>query len=51
LDDESFVWECQQLLREGSFDVVFYYEASADQQAILEDVRDLGFDVTGVEGE
>jgi len=51
LDDESFVWECQQLLREGSFDVVFYYEASADQQAILEAVRDLGFDVTGVEGE
>ncbi|WP_276302040.1 DUF5778 family protein [Halorussus lipolyticus] len=51
LDDESFVWECQQLLREGTFDVVFYYEASADQDAILEDVRDLGFDVTGVEGE
>jgi hypothetical protein len=49
LDDESFVWECQQLLREGSFDVVFYYEASADHEAILEDVRDLGFDVTGVE--
>jgi hypothetical protein len=49
LDEESFVWECQQLLREGSFDVVFYYEASADHKAILEDVRDLGFDVTGVE--
>ncbi|WP_137285014.1 DUF5778 family protein [Halorussus salinisoli] len=50
LDDESFVWECQQLLREGSFDMVFYYEATADHEAILEDVRDLGFDVTGVEG-
>ncbi|WP_458185673.1 DUF5778 family protein [Haladaptatus sp. NG-WS-4] len=50
LDDESFIWECQQLLRDGTFDVVFYYEASADQQAIEEDVRDLGFDVTGVEG-
>ena len=50
LDDEAFVWECQQLLREGSFDVVFYYEASADHEAILEDVRDLGFEVTGVEG-
>ncbi|NHN59654.1 MULTISPECIES: DUF5778 family protein [Halorussus] len=50
LDDESFVWECQQLLREGTFDVVFYYEAGADHEAILEDVRDLGFDVTGVEG-
>ncbi|WP_115865251.1 DUF5778 family protein [Halorussus litoreus] len=50
LDDESFVWECQQLLREGSFDVVFYYEASADHEAILDGVRELGFDVTGVEG-
>jgi hypothetical protein len=50
LDDEEFVWECQQLLRNGSFDVVFYYEASADQSAILSDVRDLGVEVTGVEG-
>ena len=50
LDDEEFVWECQQLLREGSFDVVFYYEASADHGAILEDVRELGFEASGVEG-
>ena len=50
LDDEEFVWECQQLLREGSFDVVFYYEASADHEGILDDVRELGFEVTGVEG-
>ncbi|WP_327051063.1 DUF5778 family protein [Halomicrococcus gelatinilyticus] len=50
LDDEEFVWECQQLLRNGSFDVVFYYEASADQDAILSDVRDIGVEVTGVEG-
>ena len=34
LDDESFVWECQQLLREGSFDLVFYYEAGVDQAAL-----------------
>ncbi|SFS44674.1 DUF5778 family protein [Halostagnicola kamekurae] len=51
LDGEEFVWECQQLLRNGSFDIVIYYEASADHEAILSDVRDLGFDVTGVEGE
>ncbi|AHG00249.1 hypothetical protein HALLA_17030 [Halostagnicola larsenii XH-48] len=51
LEDEEFVWECQQLLRNGSFDIVIYYEATADHEAILEDVRDLGFDVTGVEGE
>jgi len=50
LDGEEFVWECQQLLREGTFDVVFYYEASADHEAILDDVRDRGFEVTGVEG-
>ncbi|PCR91276.1 DUF5778 family protein [Natrinema ejinorense] len=51
LEDEEFVWECQQLLREGSFDIVIYYEASADHEAILEGIRDLGFDVTGVEGD
>ncbi|MGA9403087.1 DUF5778 family protein [Haladaptatus sp.] len=50
LDGEEFVWECQQLLRNGTFDMVFYYEASADQEAILEGIRDLGFEVTGVEG-
>ena len=50
LEDEEFVWECQQLLREGSFDIVIYYEASADHEAILEGIRELGFDVTGVEG-
>lgn len=50
LDDEAFVWECQQLLRDGTFDVVFYYEASADHGAILDDIRDLGFEVTGVTG-
>jgi hypothetical protein len=48
LEDDEFVWECQQLLRNGSFDVVFYYEADADHEAILEGIRDLGFDVTGV---
>jgi hypothetical protein len=50
LDDESFVWECQQLLREGSYDVVFYYEASADHESILADLAALGHNVTGVEG-
>jgi hypothetical protein len=41
LDDEAFVWECQQLLREGTFDLVFYYEAGVDQAALGEDVRAL----------
>ena len=51
LDDEEFVWECQQLLREGSFDIVIYYRATADHEAILEEARDLGFEVTGVRGD
>jgi len=51
LDGEEFVWECQQLLRNGSFDLVFYYEASADHEAILDAIEDEGFAVTGVRGE
>ncbi|MFB6296615.1 MAG: DUF5778 family protein [Halobacteriales archaeon] len=48
--DEAFVWECQQLLREGTFDLVFYYEASIDQEALLAAIREAGYRVTGVEG-
>jgi hypothetical protein len=51
LDDESFVWECQQLLRNGSFDVVFYYERDADTDAVLRAVREAGYDATGVRGD
>ena len=51
LDNEEFVWECQQLLRNGSFDLVFYYEASADHEAILDAIKADGFAVTGVRGE
>ncbi|WP_144904146.1 DUF5778 family protein [Halobellus captivus] len=41
LDDESFVWECQQLLREGTFDLVFYYEAGPEQDALAADLESL----------
>ncbi len=41
IEDEQFVWECQQLLREGSFDLVFYYEAGVDQQALTEAITAL----------
>jgi hypothetical protein len=51
IDDEDFVWECQQLLRQGSFDIVMYYLAEADHDAILADIEELGFDVTGVRGD
>ena len=41
LDDESFVWECQQLLRDGTFDLVFYYEADIDQKSLIADLTEL----------
>ncbi|WP_418285887.1 DUF5778 family protein [Halorubrum sp. DTA46] len=41
LDDEAFVWECQQLLRDGTFDLVFYYEAGVDQDALAADLADI----------
>jgi hypothetical protein len=51
LDGEEFVWECQQLIRDSTYDIVFYYEADADQAAIVRGVEELGFGATGVEGE
>jgi uncharacterized protein (DUF736 family) len=48
IKNDEFVWECQQLLREETYDVVFYYEASADHGAIVDDLRAEGYDVTGV---
>lgn len=48
LDGDEFVWECQQLLREGTFDIVMYYDAGLDQAAIVESVREAGYRVTGV---
>ena len=51
LDGDAFVWECQQLLREGTFDLIFYYEASADHEGIREDLREAGYTVTGVRGD
>lgn len=49
LTDEEFIWECQRLLRDGTFDLVMYYETRAGQEAILRDVAAAGYDVTGVE--
>jgi hypothetical protein len=47
LEDDAFVWECQQLLREGTFDLVFYYEAEAHEEAVAA-IEDAGYDVAGV---
>lgn len=30
LADDSIIWECQQLLRSGTFDLVFYWEAAGN---------------------
>ncbi|ACV12987.1 conserved hypothetical protein [Halorhabdus utahensis DSM 12940] len=49
IEGEEFVWECQQLMRDGTFDVVFYYEDTADTDAILADLRAKGYDVEDVE--
>jgi hypothetical protein len=49
LDGDEFVWECQQLLRDGTYDVVFYYEANVDHEAVLADIREAGYRVVGVE--
>jgi len=48
VEDEEFVWECQQLLRNGTFDIVFYYEADLDQAALMEATRERGHEVTSV---
>ncbi|WP_135661840.1 DUF5778 family protein [Halorhabdus rudnickae] len=49
IEGDEFVWECQQLLREGTFDVVFYYEDSAETDAILSDLREAGHEVIDIE--
>jgi hypothetical protein len=51
LDDDAFVWECQQLLRDGAFDLVFYFEADADLEGLVADLRDRGYAVTPVRGD
>jgi hypothetical protein len=51
LGDESFVWECQQLLRDSSFDIVFYFQGSTDMAALLADAREAGYTVTGIRGD
>ncbi|AKH98320.1 hypothetical protein HLASF_1849 [Halanaeroarchaeum sulfurireducens] len=48
LSDDEFVWECQQLLRDGTFDLVFYWEATDEQDAVVDAIEDLGFDAVPV---
>jgi hypothetical protein len=48
LEGDEFVWECQQLIREGRFRIVFYYEADVEQATLLGAVREAGYTVEGV---
>jgi hypothetical protein len=51
LTGDEFVWECQQLLRNSSYDVVFYYEAIAEHEAILTAVEtETEFRTIGITG-
>ena len=53
LDGEEFVWECQQLLREGRYAVVIYYEAVVDQEGVVAALKELDDveHVVGVRGD
>lgn len=51
LAEDAFVWECQQLIRDGTFDIVFYYEATLDQSALVADVESEDVGVTSVTSE
>jgi len=48
VEGDEFVWECQQLFRDGTFDVVIYWEAADAFDEILAALRDAGYDVVGV---
>lgn len=48
LSDDEFVWECQQLLRDGRFDLVFYWGATDDHDEVIEAIGDRGFSAVPV---
>lgn len=41
LEDDAVIWECQQLLREDTFDLVFYWERAGEQGQVVTAVEDL----------
>jgi len=48
VEGDEFVWECQQLFRDGSYDVVVYWEATDDFAAIVAALREAGYDAVGI---
>lgn len=49
ISGDDFVWECQQLLIDGTFDIVFYFEASEQFEELIDEIRTAGYHVTGVQ--
>jgi len=49
VDGDDFVWECQQLMRENTYDLVLYWEATDDLDAVVDDLE-ATLDATGVVG-
>jgi hypothetical protein len=48
VEGDDFVWECQQLMREGTYDLVIYWAATGDQAAVIDDIEGAGYDAVGV---
>ncbi|MFB6112750.1 MAG: DUF5778 family protein [Halodesulfurarchaeum sp.] len=48
LEDDEVVWECQQLLREGTFDLVFYWEENGGLDDVVSGIDDLDVEVVPV---
>ncbi|MDR5655768.1 DUF5778 family protein [Halodesulfurarchaeum sp. HSR-GB] len=41
LGDDEFIWECQQLLRADTFDLVFYWERAGAHDAVVDTVTEV----------
>ncbi|MBP2251313.1 DUF5778 family protein [Halarchaeum nitratireducens] len=49
VEGDEFVWECQQLIRDDTYDLVLYWEAGDDVDAVVADLEALD-DAVGVVG-
>lgn len=48
IEGDDFVWECQQVLKDGTFDIVFYFEETQRLEEVLAGLDDHGYDYTPV---
>jgi hypothetical protein len=48
VEGDEFVWECQQLMREGTYDLVIYWEATDDHGAVVDAIEGAGYEAVGV---